>query len=372
MRSLIVAMLLLISNTFGMYHNENGLYFPVIENASTNKAIVYVELTENSDAIEYCFQYPGTKPQEDSFDWLPITNLNNNVFHCFKYDGEYDIYVRNTKHIISAPFRIKVDSGYTYTFDANNVKPLSYALSCFLEEHNTSLDVMNQYITNEIMEAGWQTREGVAVSALSCISYLAEYGVGIPYQGFGAYQYEKQWGANPEWGAWLPEPVNNGTGPDYHVGMQCVGGCVWAFKQAGINLYNVNVSWQIGRCGETNAAYAEGKSDNIIDYRKARTGDLVQINSHYRTIMDRIDSDGDGVCESYLSFEMHKGSDTGCLTCRIVPMNTLQRHGRYVFNMDNVYNGNGWAQKFMLYWQSSLIPYDVLPEYIKENIKNPY
>ena len=363
----VISFMMMINSLFGTVYGNQSLKIPVILDAETNKAIVYVTLQKNSDATEYIFQYPGTKPNEDSYDWLPITNLEDNTFHCFKYDGEYDVYVRNDSHIISNEVHVTVDSGYHYTYDSQNVTGLKYPLSVFLETKNTSVEAMNQYIENEIMEAGWQTREGVAISALSTISFLAGYGTGIPYQSFGSYQGENDWGVNPKWGEALCEPLDNGTGPDYYLGMQCVGACIWAFKQAGISLNNPNVKWEIGKCGETNyiGSY-KWASDNIIDYRKARTGDLVQINSHYRTIMDRVDTDGDGTCDAYLSFEMHKVGAEGTLTCRIVPMYTLSYgNDRKVFNMDNVYAGEGHQQKWTTFWKSSLIPYEALPDYIK-------
>lgn len=368
----VISFMMMINSLFGAVYGNQSLKIPVILDAETNKAIVYVTLQKNSDATEYIFQYPGTKPNEDSYDWLPITNLEDNTFHCFKYDGEYDVYVRNDNHTISNAIHVTVDSGYHYTYDSEDVRILKRPLSEFIKSNDSYLEEMNRYIAGEVIEAGWQTREGVAVAALATISFLADYGVGIPYQGYGSYQRENDWGLNPNWGRRLDEPVDNGTGPDYYTGMQCVGACVWTFKQAGINLNNSNVGWRIGKCGETKyTGDEEWSSDNIIDYRKARTGDLVQINSHYRTIMDRVDTDGDGECDAYLSFEMHKYGGEGTLTCRIVPMYTVSyKYDRNVFNMDNVYSGEGHQQKWSSFWQSTLIPYDSLPDYIKDEMKN--
>lgn len=364
--------LLTVVMMFGSLLNipkELRLKSPYINGIAVKKAIVYVTLAENSNATEYCFQYPGTVPDEASYDWLPITNMENNTFHCYKYDGEYDLYVRNNEHQLSNKARVVVNSGYHYTFDGNEMRILPYSLSTFLTRNNSSIEEMNRYIAKEVIDAGWQTREGVAIAALSTISFLADYGMAIPYQGFGAFQFEKNWGVNPAWGQELLEAVDNGTGPDYHVGMQCVGGCVWAFKQAGINLSNPNVTWQIGKNGETKyIGDYEWASDNIIDYRRARTGDLVQIKSHYRTILDRLDTDGDGVCESYLSFEMHKPGEVGYFTCRITPMYTVSYRDRNVFNMDNVYTGIGHQQNHCAYWKTTLIPDEALPQYIKEAI----
>ena len=333
---------------------------PKIESVIVDKAIIRVET--NIDQGQYCFQYPNTIPKEKSHDWI---DFNTNKFQVYKYDGEYDLYIRDKNKNISNPYKVKVNSGYIYTFDGNEMNIVKEKLSDYLKKKNTSIDELNNYIAKEVINAGLYSREAVALAGISIISFLAEYKIAIPYMASGGYGGTKSWGANPNWGKKLLKPVNNGTGIDEYTGMACVGACRWVFQQAGLNInqnYGISNTWDIGRFGEV-----KKYRDNLLDYRNAKTGDVAKINSHYRIIIDRIDTNHDGECESYLSIEMHKPKPYGYLTCRILPMNTMTSRddSRAILSMEAIYNNTSRFKKDFVDWKETVIPFDDLPDYIK-------
>ena len=321
----------------------------MIEWVSIRRGVVTIRLQDGSDATEYCFQYSGTFPKNDSFDWQPI---NSNEFQVFKFDGEYDLYVRNSSGKISTARTVKVDSGYHYTIDGVDqegvrMRFLRMSLGAFLEQKGSSIERFNQTMLDAVWDAGVYTREGVAAAALCGVSMLADYGASVPYYAGGMYQGEDDWGFSPDWGYRHDEPSFNSSAPNklyYNHGLQCVGACVWAYKQAGLNLYNANIGWRIGRCGEVRYDY-----DNQIDYRKMKTADLMCVGEHYRMVLDRLDTDGDGECDAYLTFEMHAPD----MTCRIIPMQNI----RYVerFDMSAVFQDTGKWRKFAMFYPGTYL-----------------
>lgn len=334
-------------------HNEtvDWINNPVlIESVITSKAIVRVKLVENVIASEYCFQTVGTYPMEDSYDWIEV---NANSFQVFKYDGEYDLYIRTEDGTVSSPYYVNVESGYHYVIDhydidGNEIPPLNKNLVAVAEDNGTSIEELNEKLFLDVMNAGQYTREGVATAGVSAISLLADMGYAIPYCANQAFQGENDWGFNKYWGGKLSEPQFNEGAPSklyWHNGMQCVGGCTWAYKQAGIALSNASVTWVIGRMGER-----KYENDNIIDYRKCKTGDLMQVNAHYRMLIDRLDTDKDGVCDAYLSFEM----DAPTMCCRIIYFDWLWYRNLF-YNMDAVFENAGRFNCSICYTEKNTI-----------------
>lgn len=362
--SILMSILCLFSNI--AIPNINTPVKPEIKSIVINKAIIKIET--NIEQGQYCFQYPGTQPKEESHDWI---DFNTNKFQVYKYDGKYDLYIRNKNKVKSEPIEVKINSGYHYTFDGEGVTIVKKSLSEYLKEHNDSIDNLNNYIANNVFSAGIYSREAVALAGISCISYLAEYGVAVPYMASGGYSGAKKWGVNSKWGSKLSEPVNNGTGEDNYNGMACVGGVRWVFQQAGLNInYNgkLSKSWDIGRFGEV-----KNYRDNLLDYRDAKTGDVAKTNSHYRILIDRLDTDYDGECESYLTIEMHKPHPYGYLTCRIISMQSIvwsqkDIDTRAVLNMQAIYDNNSKWKNSFTDWKSTIIPITEFPDYMKNKL----
>ena len=321
---------------------------PEIAFAYVNDAIVTVELKNGAVAEDYCFTCLSTPPSEKSFDWIPV---HASVFRVFKYDGQYNIFVRDEQGRISEPYPINVVSGYTYNIRSEGLTWLKTPLAETVEAAGSSVDLLNDAITRDIAEAGFYTREGGVTSAVSAVSHMAELGYSIPYQGGGKYQDEHDWGLNPEWGAKLKFPTKDGNGTYYYTGMQCVGSITWAMKQAGLNTNNASTGWQIGKLGAVNRS-----NDNKIKCERARSGDFIQVNAHYELIVDRLDTDNDGETDSFLLYEMCAPH----LTFLILTYRNVR--GRQFFNMDGLYNNTGRLSGKNRFWQTYWIPTEAMPE----------
>lgn len=316
--------------------------------AYVNDAIVTVELKDGAVAEDYCFTCLETPPPENASDWIPV---HASTFRVFKYDGDYNIFVRDAEGRISAPYPIRVVSGYTYVIRSEGLTSLKTPLAETVEAAGSSVDALNNAITADIAEAGFYSRLGAVTSAVSAVSHMAELGYSIPYQGEGKYQNEEEWGLNPEWGAKLKFPTKDGNGTYYYTGMQCVGSITWAMKQAGLNTNNASTGWKIGLLGEIKRS-----KDNKIKCEQAKSGDFIQVNSHYEMIVDRLDTDGDGMADSFLLYEMCAPH----LTFLILTFRNVR--GRMFFNMDGVYNNTGRLSGKNRFWQTYWIPTEVMPE----------
>lgn len=326
---------------------------PEIACAYVAGAIVTVEIESGATAADYCFTCLETPPPADASDWVPV---NASFFRVYKFDGSYNLFVRDEQGRVSKPYPITVSSGYTYRIRSEGLQWLKTPLAGTVENAGSSVDVLNAAIAADVASAGLYTRLGVAAAAVSSVSHMAELGYSIPYQGRGSYQGENDWGLCPEWGSKLSKPTEDGNGTYYYKGMQCVGSLVWTYKQAGLNLSNTETGWMIGECGAVSK-----RSDNVIAYDRARTGDLVQKNQHYLMILDRLDTDGDGLADAYLTYEM----EAPHLTFLILTFRTVRY--RTFFNMDAVFLNEGRNRKRARFWEDTFwIPTDAMPAYLRD------
>ena len=326
---------------------------PVIACAYARRGVVRVELAEGA-AAAYAFTVVETQPAADSPDWADAGGARR--FSAFKSDGDYFLWVRGEDGSVSEPYPVAVRSGYRYVLRAEGLEALTEPLDGFLEAQGSSVDALNAAIAEDVADAGLYTRCGVVTAAVSLVSRLAEYGVSAPYQGRGAYQDEEDWGVNPDWGARLRTPTTDGNGTYYYTGMQCVASIVWAYKQAGVNLSNGAAGSAIGTCGER-----EKRGDNEIAFDEGQSGDIVQNGGHYLMIVDRLDTDGDGADDSYLTYEMNAPH------LAFLVLTFRQVRYRTFFSMNAVFENAGRLRDRAHFWEDTFyIPDTAFPAYLTE------
>lgn len=326
---------------------------PVIACAYARRGVVHVELAAGG-AAAYAFTVVETQPAADSPDWADAGGARR--FSAFKSDGDYFLWVRGADGSVSEPYPVAVRSGYRYVLRAEGLEALTEPLDGFLEAKGSSVDALNAAIAEDVADAGLYTRCGVVTAAVSLVSRLAEYGVSAPYQGRGAYQDEEDWGVNPDWGARLRTPTTDGNGTYYYTGMQCVASIVWAYKQAGVNLSNGAAGSAIGTCGER-----EKRGDNEIAFDEGQSGDIVQNGGHYLMIVDRLDTDGDGADDSYLTYEMNAPH------LAFLVLTFRQVRYRTFFSMDAVFENTGRLRDKARFWEDTFhIPDTAFPAYLTE------
>lgn len=328
---------------------------------SVRGAVVQITAKDGKQVQSYCFTKSGLRPPEQSRDWFDASDTGEptDSFRIFKYDGNYTLWTRDPEGNPYQSIDVAVISGYRYPVQAEGLDYVRQPVSALLKEKGTSVDEMNRIISRDVAAAGLYTRTGVVTAGVSLISNMAKYGYTIVYQGHGAYQAARNWGLNPYWGAKLDNPTTDPNGTYYYTGMQCVASIVWAYKQAGMNL-NSQANSEIGTLGERTR-----ERDNRIDYDRAESGDIVKSGGHYLMVIDRLDRNGDGVDDAYLTYEMWAPH----LTMLILPFNQIR--GREFFSMDAYFDGTGRNIRKVFYWKNTFrIPYDVLPQYLRDAVES--
>ena len=315
-------------------------------------AVVTVTMQNGRIAADCCFTSVDCLPAADSPDWTPV---NSGTFSLFKSDGTYVLWVRDEAGTVCASQPVTVNSGFRYVIRAEGMTALHEPLAGFLEANGSSVDAINVAISRDVAAAGMYTRCGVVTAGVSLVSRMAGWGASVVYQGRGAYQQEDDWGVNPAWGARLANPTQDGNGTYYYTGMQCVASIVWAYKQAGMNLVN-GAGSAIGTLGER-----EKRGDNRIEYDRARSGDIVQNGGHYLMIVDRLDTDGDGADDAYLTYEMNAPH------LAFLVLTFRQVRYRTFFGMDAVFENTGRLRSKSRIWEDTFrIPLDAMPDYLQQ------
>lgn len=301
--------------------------------------------TASSTASAYCFTKVEISPDPVSPDWVREEGIQ---YRVFKLDGDYFLWLMDAQGNVSAPCSVSVTSRYNYIVDAEGLRSLNTAASTVFE----SVEDENAWLYRNVTEAGVYTRNAVLSSAASIITIFASHGKTVPYQASGAFQGEDDWGINPEWGAKLPAPITDANGTYYYKGMQCVASLVWAYKQAGLNLSNESTGHRLGDIGA-----AASKGDNKIAIDGARGGDIIVNGAHYLMVFDRLDTDLDGVDDSYLTFEMRAPD--------LIFMVHSFRSIRYLdaYSMDAVFEDTSRVVSGARFWAGTLhIPAESWPE----------
>ena len=314
-------------------------------------AVVEAEL-KSGTAQQYCFTAQGCTPKEDGRDWFDVSDSGEpqSRFRVFKVDGAYTLRIRDGNGTLLPSIDLTVASGYTYPIDAPNIEPARIPIESLLKEYATSLEELNRSIATDAAAAGLYTRAGAVSAGVSLISHMAKNGYAIPYQGSGTYHAGREWGANPNWGMKV-----RGTEKTY-VGMHDAASIIWAYKQAGLNLYVLGSSEAIATLGER-----ERKHDNRIDYDRAESGDLIKNGRHYMMVIDRLDRNADGADDAYLVYEMRQP----VLGTVVYPFSEIKK--REFYSMDAFFAGTGRNQDKVNYWTEQFrIPSDDLPEDLLE------
>ena len=303
-----------------------------------------VRFTTDRDITGYCFSKIDKIPALDSYDWMDCSGTQQSVF---KKDDTYYLFVRAGESV-GTSVQVEVTSPYYYGIDAEGLTPIEKLGASDIMD----IEAENKRLYENVTEAGMYTREGVLTAALSLLTIFAEKGYAVRYQGCGSYQQQDDWGINPDWGTKLVHPTQDGNGKYYYTGMQCVASVVWAYKQAGINISNAGTGYKIGL-----VASRKKSGDNRIDYRKARGGDVIANDAHYLMIVDRLDTDNDGVDDAFLTYEMKAPS----LVLLVHTFKSIRY--REIYNMDAVYeNESRVVKRQRIFGETVYIPESYYPE----------
>ncbi len=327
---------------------------PKILSAFTQNGIVTLQAT--SDAAACCFTQGTQAPDVDSPDWLA---MEDGYLRIFKVDGTYRIFVKDESGRIGQPRTVTVVSNYNYLLDAVGLTILDEPIDDYLSAHGSSADQINRYVAAHTVTAGLQTRSGVVAAAVSFATALADLDLALPYQLYGTYQGEDDWGVSPAWGTRLSTPITDHYGTYRVHGMHCVAIVVWAYKQAGINLVNNITDSIVGKNGSLN-----WEDDNAVAFNAGRGGDIITAKTgHAMLILDRLDTDLDGAEDSYLVLEMINPS----MTLHIHSFQSLRNYT--IYDMSAVFENTGRMMRASRFWSNTyFIPRSAWPDYLLEAV----
>ncbi len=268
---------------------------PLILRVSVKGAIVTVLCKEPAEA--YCITTRPVIPPDGHPDWRPMRGFS---FSAFKSDGTYFVRVRDKNGLISRPREFTVKSGYLYVLEAEGQEHLVEPIDTFLAAHNDSIDAFNRRIAESAIAGGLYTRTGVANVSMQLMSDLANCGMTLSYQPSGNFTKEEDWGISPLWGERMKQQESDKAGRYRNYGMNCGTILIWAYKQAGLN-----ISSATGRRGIYDSGMLRRQDDNKRKLDNGDTCDLIATKTgHTMMILDRVDTDGDGLSDSYLVLEM--------------------------------------------------------------------
>jgi len=347
----LIVLFLLLSPSLALA-DGGDLDAPKIRSVSVQNGVV--TLKASGDAVACCFTQGTQPPEPDSPDWIA---LSDGSIRIFKVDGTYQVFVKDADGQVGTPRTVTVVSGYNFLLDAEGLTVLDEPIEDYLSARGSSVDQIDRYVAAHTALAGLQTRSGVVTAAVSFATALADLDMALPYQLYGTYQAEDDWGVNPAWGTSLSKPIEDDYGTYRVHGMHCVAIVVWTFKQAGINLVNNITGSIVGKNGSLN-----WEGDNAVAFNAGRGGDIVTAKSgHAMLILDRLDTDLDGAEDSYLVLEMINPS----MTLHIHSFQSLRNYT--VYDMSAVFSNTGRMKRATRFWSDTyFIPQSAWPDYLLE------
>ena len=131
--------------------------------------------------------------------------------------------------------------------DTTKANTLQENLSDYLEKNNSSLEELNNYISESVNKNGYGTRNGVITAAVSSINFLYDnFNIKLPYFWGGKYTSK---GFSNEFGNYVNNPTQSRGGNYYYYkSFDCSGFVQWAiinggFKDPGTGTSNYDSSF---------------------------------------------------------------------------------------------------------------------------------
>lgn len=116
--------------------------------------------------------------------------------------------------------------------DTTKANSLKESLGSYLEKNNSSLEELNNYISESVNKSGYGTRNGVITAAISSINYLYDnFNIKLPYSWDGKYTSK---GFSSDFGKYISNPPESrGGNLYYYKGFDCSGFVQWAIINGG-------------------------------------------------------------------------------------------------------------------------------------------
>lgn len=333
----------------------DGSERPSITDVRTDKAIVTVSADRWVTA--YCVTTTDVIPEPDHPDWRPCGGF---WFSFFKTDGSYFVRVRDAHGAVSDAMPFTVDSGFLYVTEAEGLGHLTKPIEDFLAENGDDVDSFNARIAKSAGDAGLYSRAAVANVSMTLLSDMARYGMTLSYQPKGNFTSQNDWGLSPSWGKRFGNAEHDSAGTYRHYGMNCGTIIVWAYKQAGLN-----IGMTAGRKYLFESGCHRRFGDNKLPLDAGDTGDVIATKTgHTMMILDRVDTDGDGLSDSYYVLEM----ESPYLKLKLRSLYSVRMCTLY--DMSAVFDDTGAQRRDLRWWTGSYrIPREAFPAYYGDDAR---
>jgi len=197
--------------------------------------------------------------------------------------------------------------------DTTNASYLKQPITEFLSSKGSSLDDLNTFIHDSVVDQGAGTRAGVVTAAVSMINYLYDnFNVRLPYYWGGS---SESIGLPSTFGTYRPSSVSRGGGVNYYRSFDCSGFVSWVIKNGGYNFSRISTSGFDSRFSQN--------SCNITDSNcVGQPGDLINSRNGHVELIIAVDqengkyfiahSGGPGVV--MMERNMHSGNGSNSVT----------------------------------------------------------
>jgi hypothetical protein len=299
----------------------------------------------------YCVTTKDVIPEADHPDWRPCDGIGASFF---KTDGSYFLRVRNKNGAVSDAAPFVVESEFFYITEAEGLGHLTRPMETFLAENGDSIDAFNARIAKSATDAGIYTRTSVGNIGMTLLSDMAVYNMTLSYQPRGNYTLQDEWGISPSWGKRFSEVEKDSAGTYRHFGMNCGTIIEWVYKQAGLHIGRTS-----GRKGIFDSGYRKRAGDNKLPLDAGDTGDIIATKTgHTMMILDRVDTDEDGLSDSYYVLEM----ESPYLKLKLRSLYSVRLCTLY--DMSAVFDNTGALKNNLRWWTGSYwIPKEDFPSY---------
>ncbi len=330
--------------------------FPVGAELSARPQILHVEahgavITVETDrpVTAYCVTTNETIPPASHPDWRPCSGTTLSIF---KTDGEYYVRVRDEVGWMSHARPVTVSSGYACAIEAEGVRDLQKPIETMLRENGDAIQWFNEMLAETAVNAGLYTRGALGSVCLAFLDRMNRYGYTLNYEPRGNFTGMGDWGVAKRWGTWTGRTEEDAAGIYRRYGMNCGTIIVWAYKQAGLNIVNTAPCRGIYDVGRY-----QRQGDNRAALNAGDTGDIVATQTgHTLMILDRVDTDADGLSDSYLVFEM----ESPYLKLKLRSLYSIRNCTLY--SMARVFDDSSFLRDHARYWKGSFrIPLEEMP-----------
>jgi len=207
--------------------------------------------------------------------------------------------------------------------DTTKASYLQQPITEFLNSKGSSLDNLNAFIHDSVVDQGAGTRAGVVTAAVSMINYLYDnFNVRLPYYWGGS---SEKIGLPSSFGTYSPSSVSRGGNVNYYKSFDCSGFVSWAIKNGGYNFSRITTTG-------FDSKFAQN-SCNITDKNcVGQPGDLINSRNGHVELIIAVDQ------ENGKYFIAHSGGPGVVMMERKMHTGNAENTVTKILFMDEFYN----------------------------------